>query len=136
MKDIKVKIGIIVLIILLLLLHACTKTKKYDLNKEPKINMVLINKVITNSNVCDENWIREVETLIKKLDKETTEMKKIDNDKIEDFIILQNEVKRNLQELVDYIKTNETMNKEVLVDNIKTSYIAYKDYYNKYLGGN
>ena len=139
-RNILIILGVLIIIIILLLLHACNNNK-YNINKNPRVNMVTINKIIATSDVCDESWLEQTNKLINTLEKETKDIKDIKSndskykEKLADFATLQNELKNQLQELVTYIESNETMNKETLVDNIDFSYKAYKDYYQKELGG-
>jgi hypothetical protein len=141
-KKRKIVIGLLIIIILFLLLHSCNKISNkdnYDIKKDPKVNMITINNIIVTSNVCDGKWIKKTNKLIKKLEKDSKAIKKIKTDdkkyqkKLDEFVILQNEVKKNLKEMLDFIETNETLNKETLVDNITLTYNAYKNYYVKFL---
>jgi len=137
-KKRKIVISLLIIILLFLLMRSCSKNgdeNDYDIKKDPKVNIVTINNIIVTSNVCDDAWIKKTESLIKKLDKDMKAIKKIKTEdkkykkKLNEFIILQDEVKKQLEELLAYVKTNETMNKETLVDNISLTYEAYKNYY-------
>jgi hypothetical protein len=111
------------------------KPREYDLNVEPKANMVLINKVLTESTICDEQWISEVEKLSKKLDQEVEKIEgmKMDdpgyNEILSEFAILQAEVSHSLQELLGHVNSDQKIENQTLIDNLNYTYLAYKNHY-------
>ena len=137
-RKVKIILGIITLIIIILLI-VCSCNKTYDIKNDPKVNMVKINHTIATSDVCDEKWTKQLKSLTKKMEKESKEIKKIKTDdkdyekKLNEFLILQNEVIRNLKEMLKQVEGNN-IETQTLIDNLETSYKTYKNYHKKVIG--
>ena len=114
------------LIVILLLVVCCSKTG-FDIERSPRLNMVQIERLLYTSNVCDEQWKEDVEILIARLTNEAEELERLGHN---NFRMLQLEVARRFQELIDYLRENETQYPpEILVENIRFVYEGYRTYF-------
>lgn len=119
-------------IIILVILLSLTTTliyfinrNQFNINRNPRVNMVLIQRYIYSSDVCDEDWVEGVTNLINTLEYEADHLTDFNN-----FRMLQLNIARNFQDIIDYlIAYNRTIAPEVLVDNIRFSYMAYRNYF-------
>jgi len=140
------------LIVLLLFLFALSaiiigitllEKQQYKINKNPKVNIVYIEKLIYESNVCNEDWLKNVNQISRVLKEEADELKNIEitnkdyKERIENFSILHKELANNLEALAQYIKTTNqdnlvlsNLDSDILVKNVQLTYENYKNYYN------
>ncbi len=136
----KKRILLLILLLFLILLAALAflwfKQHDYDINKNPKANMITINKLITNSDTCDKKWVEEAKALIEKLNNESEKIKKMNSkdesykEALRNFATLQKEVASSLNRIIDYLDSRKTLDNPALVDDLENIYAAYRKYYN------
>lgn len=126
---------IVIIFLFIIWFFFLRSTKDYNINREAKVNIIKIDRVITSSNVCDEKWISDVKKLIKKLDKESIYLSKLKTDdksykkKIKEFISLQEQLEENLDDIIKYLDDYDYLDNKILVSNLKHTYQNYKQYY-------
>lgn len=140
----KKRAGILLLLLLFIILcilifNIFNSSKKYNVKKNPLVNMITIENLIYNSSICDEKWLAEVADMITLLEDESLTIRHINSNdsdykkKLDNLSYLQSDVSKNLKNLYDYITNNNITSLDntnnVLISNVNTSYNAYKDYY-------
>lgn len=108
-------------------------TGKFDKEKTPITNMLIIIKVLNGSNLCDDKWYKEVRECQQLLKKQCVDNKKDKDPYVKTILRLQENIVDELHNISSY-GVGKTVSTED-IDNLQKAFDAYSDYYYKNYGG-
>lgn len=102
-------------------------TGKFDKEKTPVTNMLIIVKVLNGSNLCDAKWYKEVRECQKLLKKQCVENKKDEDPYMKTILELQENIVNELHNISSYGLGKKVTIEDI--DNLQKAFDAYSDYY-------
>lgn len=102
-------------------------TGKFDKEKTPVTNMLIILKILNGSNLCSNDWYKEVRECQKLLKKQIVENKKSEDPYVQEIMKLQSQIVDNLHVISSY-GLGKRVNSED-IDKLQASFNAYSEYY-------
>lgn len=100
---------------------------KFDKEKTPVTNMLILMKIISGSNLCNSSWYHEFNSCIEMMETQWECNKRSDDPEVKEFMRLQLDLIINLR------KTLDNMSDEHL-DGLQVAYQKYHDYYESLYG--
>lgn len=108
-------------------------TGRFDKEKTPVTNMLIILKVLNGSNLCSNDWYKEVRECQKLLKKQVVENKKNKDPYVQKMMKLQESIVNDLHAVSAY-GLGKRVSKED-IDKLQASFDAYSNYYYQNYGG-
>lgn len=108
-------------------------TGKFDNEKTPVTNMLIILKVLNGSNLCSNDWYKEVRECQKLLKKQIVENKKSSDPYVLKMMELQEVIVDDLHAISAYGLGKRVSREDI--DKLQASFDAYSAYYYQNYGG-